>query len=401
MIVKQSDLRAILINKLCGEGNFIRVPEGAEYSVEDATNVVLHAATSSSNSIESAVQDLQEMHPISRIPCADTVHTYIKGNDIDEMMLFFREMNSEFIDVVNISDSPQDIAIDFHNVPYYGDKNTKGVVGIQPKNGTSWGYSYLTADLVGDCKLTLDIVNLTALNKNYGTLIEGVINRINQLGISIGTVLIDREFFNLQSIIALDTADLKYVVPAKLNKRIKKILRDFEMTEGMVPGVIKHKFRDESSPNFYLVIVPNKNYNPSKREGRDNKKFFVFATNIKFDSVKKFTEKVLKEYRKRWNIETGYRMKKVFKIRTCSTSFVARSSFFILQCIMHNCLNVLKQVVSITAYMLKSAICKGIRDSLHVGSDFIRNQSIFEFYNRVKHYNEDRELELRRCLGLV
>jgi len=68
---------------------------------------------------------------------------------------------------------------------------------------------------------------------------------------------------------------------------------------------------------------------------------------------------------------------------------------------MHNCLNILKQVVSITAYMLKSAICKGIRDSLYAGSDFIHNQSIFEFYNQVLHYNEDRESELRRCLGLV
>jgi len=214
-------------------------------------------------------------------------------------------------------------------------------------------------------------------------------------------VLVDREFFNLASIITLDVADINYVMPAKLDKRIKKILRDFEMSEGMVPGVIKHKFGDKSSPEFYLVIVPNKNYNPSKRAGKDNKKFFVFATNIKFDSVEEFTKRIPKEYRKRWNIETGYRMKKVFKIRTCSKSFVTRSLFFILQCIMHNCLNVLKQVVSITAYMLKSAICKGIRDSLYVGSDFIRNQSIFEFYNRVKHYNEDRELELRRCLGLV
>ncbi|MBW1939646.1 MAG: hypothetical protein JRI67_12990 [Deltaproteobacteria bacterium] len=195
MLVKQSDLRAVLMNKLCGEESLIRVPKGAEYSAEDATNVLLHAATSSSDSIEAAVQDLQAMHPISRIPCADTVHTYMKESDIGEMLSFFRKMNFEFIDMVNISDSPQDIAMDFHNVQYYGDKNTKGVVGIQPKNGTPWGYSYLTADLVGDCKLTLDIVNLTALNKNYGTLIEGVINRIDQLGIAIEKILMDREFF--------------------------------------------------------------------------------------------------------------------------------------------------------------------------------------------------------------
>ena len=401
MLVKQSDLRAVLMNKLCGEGSLIRVPEGAEYSAEDATNVLLHAATSSSDSIESAVQDLQAMHPISRIPCADTVHTYMKESDIGEMLSFFRKMNSEFIDMVNISDSPQDIAMDFHNVQYYGDKNTKGIVGIQPKNGTPWGYSYLTADLVGDCKLTLDIVNLTALNKNYGTLIEGVINRIDQLGIAIEKILMDREFFNLVSIVTLDAANINYVMPAKLNKRIKKILLDFEIAEGRVPGVIKYKFRDESSPEFYLVIVPNKNYDPVRREGKDNKKFFVFATNIKFNSVKEFTEKVPKEYRKRWNIETGYRMKKVFKIRTCSKSFAVRSLFFTLQCIMHNCLNVLKQVVSITAYTLKSAICEGIRDCLHIGSDLIRNQSIAGLYNRVKRYNEDRELQSRQHLGLV
>ncbi|PXF61259.1 MAG: hypothetical protein C4B59_04725 [Candidatus Methanogaster sp.] len=59
------------------------MPEGAEYSAEDATNLLLHAATSSSNSIESAVQDLQAMHPISRIPCADTVHTYVKERLFD------------------------------------------------------------------------------------------------------------------------------------------------------------------------------------------------------------------------------------------------------------------------------------------------------------------------------
>jgi hypothetical protein len=389
------------MNKLCGEGSLMRVPEGADYSAEDATNVLLHAATSSSDSIEAAVQDLQVMYPISRIPCADTVHTYMKENDVGEMLSFFRKMNSEFIDMLDIGNSPQTVAMDFHTIPYYGDKNTKGVVGIQPKNGTSWGYSYLTADLVEGCKLTLDIVNLTALNKNYGTLIEGVINRINQLGIAIDKILMDREFFNLASIITLDTANINYVMPAKLDKRIKKILRDFEMAEGMVPGVIKHKFRDKSSPNFYLVIVPNKNYNPSKREGKDNKKFFVFATSIKFDSVKEFTKNIPKEYRKRWNIETGYRMKNIFKIRTCSKSGVVRSLFFILRCIMHNCLNVLKQVVSITAYTLKSAICEGIRDCLHVGSDLIRNQSIVGFYNRVKRYNEDRELQSRQHLGLV
>ena len=110
----------------------------------------------------------------------------------------------------------------------------------------------------------------------------------------------------------------------------KKILCEFEMVSGRIPGIIEYEFRDKNSPKFHLVLVPNNDYNPSKREGNDNKKFFVFATNIKFDSVKEFTKKIPKEYRKRWNIETGYRMKKIFKIRTCSTSPVVKSLFFIM-----------------------------------------------------------------------
>ncbi len=83
--------------------------------------------------------------------------------------------------------------------------------------------------------------------------------------------------------------------------------------------------------SFTLFSCPGKNYDPLKGGGKDNKKFLVSATNIKFNSVKEFTKNIPKEYRKLWNIETGYRMEKVFKIRTCSKSFVARSLFFTLQ----------------------------------------------------------------------
>jgi len=170
---------------------------------------------------------------------------------------------------------------------------------------------------------------------------------------------------------------------------------------GRVPGILKYHFVDKRSPEFYLVLIPNKKYDPLKREDNGNKKFFAFATNINFGSVGEFIEKVPEEYKNRWNIETGYRMKNIFKIRTCSKSPVVRSLFFILRCIMHNYLAVLKQVVHITAYRLKSCICGGIQDYLHSGYSFVSTQSIVGFYDRMKRYSEDRELEFRRRLGLV
>ena len=40
-------------------------------------------------------------------------------------------MNSSTIKMLNISGTTRDIAIDFHEIPYYGDKNTPGVRGIK------------------------------------------------------------------------------------------------------------------------------------------------------------------------------------------------------------------------------------------------------------------------------
>jgi len=80
----------------------------------------------------------------------------------------------------------------------------------------------------------------------------------------------------------------------------------------------------------------------------------LFATSVNFGSVEEFVKRIPEEYRTRWNIETGYRVKNEFKIRTCSKKSFARVLFFVIQCILHNLPNVLKSVLSITAYELKS-----------------------------------------------
>ena len=97
---------------------------------------------------------------------------------------------------------------------------------------------------------------------------------------------------------------------------------------------------------------------------KGNRKFFLFATSINFGSVEKFIKRVSEEYKKRWNIETGYRVKNEFKIRTCSRSYVVRILFFAIRCIFHNFLNVLKRVLCITEYLLKSVISEDISDYL-------------------------------------
>ena len=72
-------------------------------------------------------------------------------------------------------------------------------------------------------------------------------------------------------------------------------------------------------------------------------------------------------------------MKNDFKIRSCTKSPVVRVLFFIIQCIMYNVLNMIKSVLEITAYELKSSINDGAHKQKKVSQrTFIDLDMLFE-----------------------
>jgi hypothetical protein len=115
-------------------------------------------------------------------------------------------------------------------------------------------------------------------------------------------------------------------------------------------------------------------------------------------SIDTFVKQIPEEYRKRWNIETGYRVKKDFKIRTCSKSPVARTLFFVVQCIMYNILNVLKSVLNITAYQMKSVINQDVIKAVINGIDSLCNIPVKLFLDRLTKFNRERNRALRARL---
>jgi hypothetical protein len=376
-------------------GGIIAVPDGAEYSLQETLNVIAYAATSTNNSPEAAANELRRKNPKASVPSADTVLGYIKGkNSVEKILSFFRALNSRFLPLLQIPGTPQNFAIDFHNECYYGEKNAEGVRGIQPKNGTSWGHVYFTIDWLGSPAHTLDIVNVTGLNKDYAALMRGVLLRLQALELRTGTIFADREFFNLAAISTCSELGVEFIMAAKIDKRITKLLNQHKEGHGREAAIFTYRFWDERSPDFYLVAIPNREYDPRKRAGPDNKEFLLFATSIAFDSPEEFVKRVPQSYRARWKIETGYRVKKEFKIRTCTRSYVARVLFFVVQCLMHNFLNLLKRNLCITAQQLKARIVEDIEGYLKRGG-FCRKLSLRAFYKKIAQYNQQRVLELQ------
>jgi hypothetical protein len=366
--------------------NIITLPDEANYSYQEFLNVLLHAATSSTNSLESASNDLRSKIPNIRIPSADTIFNYIKPNSIENILSSFRKINCEVFRMIYLKNKVHDIAVDFHDISYYGTRDTPCIRGIKPKNGTSWGYSFCTLDIIGNSKLTLDVIDINGLSKDYSTLMESLFERIEKMGVKVGTLYMDKEFFNRKVISKIDEHKLEFVIAAKSNKKIKAILEKHRKEKGDTSTVFEYKFQ-EGGPTFNIVAM------------WDQKKgYILFATNKKMGLIDTFVKQIPEEYRKRWNIETGYRVKNDFKIRTCSKSPVARTLFFVIQCIMYNILNVLKSVLEITAYQMKSVINQDIIKAVTDGIESLCNIPVKLFWDCLMEFNRGRNRALRTRL---
>jgi Transposase DDE domain len=366
--------------------NIITLPNDANYSYQEFLNVLLHAATSSTDSLESASNDLRSKVPEIRIPSADTIFNYIKPNSVEDVLSSFRKINGEIFRMMDLKSKVHDMAVDFHDIAYYGCTDTLCIRGIKPKNGTSWGYSFCTLDIIGNSKLTLDVIDINGLSKDYSILMESLFERIENMGVKVGTVYMDREFFNRKVISKMYEHKLDFVIAAKSNKKIKGILEKHRKEYGDTSTVFEYNFQGEE-PTFNIIAMWDQ-----------EKGYSLFATNKKMSSIDIFVKQIPEEYRKRWNIETGYRVKEDFKIRTCSKSPVVRTLFFAVQCIMYNILNVLKSVLDITVYQMKSVINQDIIKAVIEGINSLCNIPIKSFLDCLTRYNKERNRALRARL---
>jgi hypothetical protein len=374
--------------ELFSKYNIIKLPSNAAYEIENVLNVLLHAATSTSNSLESASNDLKRKNPEARIPSSDTIFNYVNCNNIEDILSSFRTINPEIFNMMEIEGKVHDIAIDFHHVPFYGDKNTPLIRGMKPKNGTSWGYEYCTLDIIGDYKLTLDVIPISALLKDYSVLIELLVKRLELMSVKVGTAYMDKEFCNDDTISTLTKLKINFVIACKQNKKIKKKLEEYKKENGHKSTVFDYQF-NENGTKFNLVAVPH-----------EKKEYILFATNMDVKSIEEFEKSIPEEYKKRWNIETGYRVKNDFKIHTCTKSPVARTLFFIMQCTLYNILNMLKSVLQITAHEMKSIINEDIGKSLKWGIKSLGGIPVRLLLSQLKKYIRERDRILRIKLAV-
>ncbi len=262
-------------------------------------------------------------------PDADTLLYHLKNyphhKQLYKMFITLFEIVWEMTRKANIFDIRKryDVAVDFTEWYFYGDRGAPMVVGKEPDRGTTKCYKFATINIVEAGKrftlLALPVGPFDEKEKLLRKLLNYAQERIK-----IRRVYVDRGFFDSKAIKIFNNFLLKYLMPATKIPTIKDII---EITPA--PHVITDFEMKDITFNLLIVEEDLENGQKVKR---------AFATNEEYnENDVTLTERLFNLYGRRWGIETTYRVKKhSYLPKTTSKEYFIRLFYFMFSVLMYN-----------------------------------------------------------------
>ena len=277
---------------------------------------------------ENGNKTFRELRP-SDCPDADTLLYHLKSyqnrKQLHKMYITLFEIVWEMARKTNTFDirKKYDVAIDFTEWYFYGDRSAPMVVGKEPDRGTTKCYKFATINIVEAGKrftlLTLPVGPFDEKKNVLSKLLSYALERIK-----IRRVYVDRGFFDSNAIKVFNRFHLKYLMPAT---KISTVIDVIEIAP--TPSVITDfEMKDIT---FNLIIL--------EEELKDGKKVKrAFATNEEYDEDDvNLAERLFDLYGKRWGVETSYRVKKhSYLPKTTSKNYLIRLFYFMFSVLLYN-----------------------------------------------------------------
>jgi len=241
------------------------------------------------------------------------------------------------------------VATDKHLIPRFDAGSMLFPVFAARKNGTNRFEACATMQVVaGPVNAVLDCIKFTRDMDNVD-FVRRFVHILDRYGIRPRLMPVDREFFAVDIMLALNGLGRRFLMPATKTPGIKKAI--LEHHRGRRAAVSPYVMRNATgqSVTYRLVIQKVKrwsevgDYEPEKRGGkkrtRDQKimeMYVVFATNLAAARVRREIRKLPEDYRRRWGIETGYRQIEEVRPWTTSRDLAFRLMLFYTSLFMHN-----------------------------------------------------------------
>jgi Transposase DDE domain len=208
------------------------------------------------------------------------------------------------------------VAIDTHNVAYYGQRGAY-VVGGPKKQGTSWFFSYATAVLLHHHRrYTVALCPLPAKTKPH-EIVRTLLDQIAAQGLKIRGVTLDSAFDSGDTLLLLQERGLAYAVPLRRKGATRNARnRCFEGRHGLIRWA---EWTTEKTRRLVRTRT-------LLWKGRPKTMVFAFQgwSGGRARNIHQQARRQQRLYRQRFGIETSYRQKNQAQAQTTSRNPVYR-----------------------------------------------------------------------------
>lgn len=272
---------------------------------------VLLATVLEATYMERVSSHLREKH---KLPCSDTVLAKLGSQEWLFLWPVFNRIMKRLLaraKAVGSFDVPVDVALDYHDIPYYGKERSEWVIRRRARKGTRWFYRWATVSVIVAGRRFILACMPVKNSFTHKHVIRCLIHEVRKHVRCIRYVTLDREFHSIECLRCLDGLNLKYAMPAKerrkllaeMNKHLRKDVYEFEYTL--------------TNPYDSIQVMVKVAWSKSRE------KHIPYITNLLLTP-----DEVQEVYRHRWGIETGYRvLEQEFRPKTTSNKFVVRLTY--------------------------------------------------------------------------
>lgn len=271
----------------------------------------------------------------SGMPDADTFHYHIEKLRVEQLHeAFLAEAKRN---IAKFKGKKVVAILDITHEPFYGRSMSPYIHGYRPKPGSKGSFAFLACFvLAGEQRLVVDAVPL-AVGSDITAEAEAMLGRIADNDICIRALLIDRGIAkNSETLAMLNARRIRYLGLYPKYCNVKKALKRMKGRK------MRKKFSVKGVPTELVAF-------------KDGKYVWTWVTNTGYSQLCRYRGL----YRKRWNIETGFRVQDEARIKTKSLSIAVRFFLFLAALLCYNAWKYLSEAgvdVSFKRFVISYAV---------------------------------------------
>jgi putative transposase len=271
-------------------------------------------------------------------PSSEAVFTALRAGLPKTLKVLERRLNAALTDHLprGMRRCRWEVAIDFHLTPYYGEphQSRNELYYGKPQQGTNKFHAYATACIVQyGQRYTLA---LTWVRRHESTVqvLERLLATIDQLGLKIRCLLLDRAFFNVPVVALLQARKAPFLMPTMFRGRPPKKRQastGLHWIKRQKAGWYAHTLKNRQQQVKVRVCVAYRTHKHRKDKKRVQQKLMFGAWKISGSPTE-----IRARYRKRFGIESSYRQLRQARIYTCTRDPHLRLLFIAVALLLRN-----------------------------------------------------------------